>query len=155
MDSNGQIDWSKICVSGQSQGGGHAYVISKFHQVARVIMTGSPKDYSYYFRRPAKGFDSNTKTPLDRYFAFNHVADTVGGCNNAQQMEILQQMGLTNLGIADADKPTPNYNHAHIILTDVQLENMSDPRLLHNAPLNGNLYVSPPVWRYMLMEPVR
>ncbi len=75
LDRNGQVQWQKICVAGQSQGGGHAYVISKIHEVARVIMTGSPKDYSHYFRAPAKGFDSNTRTPLDRYFTFNHASD--------------------------------------------------------------------------------
>jgi len=155
LDRSGQIDWRKICVAGQSQGGGHAYVISKFHEVARVIMTGSPKDYSHYFRGPAKGFDTSTRTPLDRYFAFNHVEDTLGACNHAQQMEILQQMGLTQLGIADADHPSQNYHHAHIIVTDVQLENMGDPKLLHNVPLNGNITICPPVWRYMLTEPVQ
>ncbi len=155
LDSYGKIDWGKICVSGQSQGGGHAYIIAKYHAVARVIMTGSPKDFSHYFRAPARGFDSSTRTPLDRMFAFNHAEDTMGACNHAQQMEILQQMGLTQYGIADADHPAANYNHARIIVTDVQLENMNDPKLLHNVPLNGNIPVCPPVWRYMLTEPVR
>jgi len=155
LDRNGQICWNKICVAGQSQGGGHAYVISKFHEVARVIMTGSPKDYSHYFGGPAKGFDSNTKTPLDRYFTFNQIEDTVGACDHTQQMQILQQIGLTKFGTANADQPSSNYNHAHIIVTDAQPENVISPKQLHNVPLNGNISICPPVWRYVLTEPVQ
>ncbi len=153
LDRNGQINWENIAVAGQSQGGGHAYVISKYHQVARVIMTGSPKDYSHYFNKPAKGFDSSTKTPLDRYFAFNHFEDRIGACNYTQQMEILQQMGLTRYGIADADRTASNYNHAHIIVTNVELGN--NPKQYHGAALNAAIVSSPPVWRYMLTEPVQ
>ncbi len=151
LDKDKKIDWQKIAVSGHSQGGGHAYVISKFHKVARVITFGSPKDYSFYFNRPAKGFDSDTRTPLDRYFAFNHVKDPKGPY--AREVEILQQIGLTKLGVAMVDN-TVNYNHAHVLFTDVPI-NGSNPNLYHGSVLNADLPVCLPVWRYMLSEPVQ
>jgi hypothetical protein len=162
LEPNGEPKWSKIGFCGQSQGGGHAAIIAKVHEVARVIMFGSPKDYSFRLSAPAKGFDTNTKTPLDRYFAFNHMEDKVGACNHQQQMEIFNQMGLTALGIADADHPTANYNHAHLIFTDGQLPDMTQMPRIHNFAINNTTVLSsngqlicPPVWKYMLTEPAK
>ncbi|MBU6455533.1 MAG: hypothetical protein KGS72_27420 [Cyanobacteria bacterium REEB67] len=162
LEADGAPKWSSIAVAGQSQGGGHAYVISKIHPVARVIFFGSPKDYSFRFRAPAGGFDSNTKTPLSRYFAFNHIEDRQGGCNHEQQMEIFKKIGLTTYGIADADHPTPAYNRAHLIFTDGQLADMSQMPQIHNFAVNNATVLSssgkpicPPVWNYLLTEPVK
>jgi hypothetical protein len=150
LDSNKQINWNKVIISGQSQGGGHAYVISKDHTLARVLMFGSPKDYSFYFKRPAKGFDSNTKTPLKRYFAFNHVEDNANGCSHDQQSEIFQQLGLDHLGEVTAEQAKGNYNHAHLIYTDAPV----DGGKYHGSVIKGQLPVCVPVWKYMLTEPV-
>ncbi len=79
----------------------------------------------------------------------------IAGCSHAQQMEILQQMGLTQFGIADADHPMLNYNYGHIIVTNAEVPDMTDPKQFHNAPLNGNIPVCPPVWRYILTMPVQ
>jgi hypothetical protein len=153
LDRNQQIDWSKVAVSGQSQGGGHAYVISKYYSVARVLCFGSPKDYSFRFMRPAEGFDGNTRTPLARYFAFNHMRDTAGGCNHDEQLQIFQQIGLTRFGSADADR-SQNFNHAHLIYTDAPIST-SNPKAYHGSVIKGALPICVPVWTYMLTEPVQ
>ena len=157
-----QIDWRKFVVSGHSQGGGHAMVIAKYHEVARVIGFGSPKDFSHHFHRPANGFDTNSKTPMNRYFTFNHLEDSIAGCSHDLQMRILKQMGLTNLGVADADKTTPPYNHAHVLITDIQLEDMKNMGAIHGAPVCYASSLTPtlqtidlPAWKYMLTAPVR
>jgi hypothetical protein len=141
------IEWSKVCVSGASQGGGHAYLIAKHHSVSRVLMLASPKDYSFYFERPPKDFDSNTQTPIGRMFAFNHVRDNGNGCTHAQQRETLQQMGLTRLGIAEIEKAAPDFNDAHVLYTDVSLPT----RAYHGAVLKRQFER---VWTYMLTEKV-
>ncbi len=154
VDRQGQIDWSKIVISGHSQGGGHSYVIAKIHPVARVIEFGSPKDYSFYFRRPAGGFDSDTKTPLGRFFAFNHMQDRAGNCTHDMQMEILKQMRLTDQGMVEADTPNTDFHHAHLIFTNEPVPNMTSPKQFHTSVINGVLSVDPQVWVYMLTEPV-
>ncbi|MGB6063677.1 MAG: hypothetical protein WBG50_02650 [Desulfomonilaceae bacterium] len=141
------IEWNKVCVSGASQGGGHAYIIAKYHPVSRVIMLASPKDYSLYFQRPPKGFDSNTQTPIGRMFAFNHVRDNGNGCTHAQQRKTLQQMGMTRLGIAEIEKAGPDFNHAHVLYTDVSLPT----RTYHGSVLKRRFER---VWIYMLTEKV-
>ncbi len=159
---SGEPKWGNIGFCGQSQGGGHAYVISKIHPVSRVIFFGSPKDYSFHFNAPAKGFDTDTKTPAKCYFGFNHMEDKQGNCDHKQQLAIFKQMGLTALGIADADHPTPSYNHAHLIFTDGQLPDMTQMPRIHNFAINNTTVLSangkpicPPVWHYMLTEPVK
>jgi hypothetical protein len=146
-----EIRWRSVAVAGQSQGGGHSYMLGKNHELARVLMFGSPKDYSFRFDAPAKGFDANTRTPTKRFFAYNHVRDTAGGCDHEQQAKIFKQIGLNKLGIATADNPLPSFGHAHVLYTDVVLQDSSK---LHGAPLNGHVAANPPVWKYMLTEPV-
>jgi len=147
----GGVRWRMVAVAGQSQGGGHSYMLGKSHGVARVLMFGSPKDYSFHFDAPAKGFNSNTQTPLKRFFAYNHVRDNGNGCTHEQQMKVLRQIGLPALGIADADNPQPSYGHARVLYTNVDLKNSTR---FHGSVLNGRLAVNPPVWKYMLTEPV-
>jgi len=147
----GGVLWRMVAVAGLSQGGGHSYMIGKNHEVARVLMFGSPKDYSFRFEAPAKGFDSKTKTPLRRFFAYNHVRDNGNGCTHEQQKRILGQIGLLDLGISDVDNPPPSFGHAHVLYTDANLGNSTK---FHGSVLKGSLRVNPPVWKYMLTEPV-
>jgi hypothetical protein len=144
------VRWRMVVVAGQSQGGGHGYILGKNHEVARVLMFGSPKDYSFRFDAPARGFDSHTATPLRRFFAYNHVRDNGNGCTHGQQMKILRQIGLLDLGVADADHPQPSYGHAHVLFTDADLAGST---AFHGSVLKGGL-VNPAVWKYMLTEPV-
>lgn len=151
LDREGAIQWRSIVAAGQSQGGGHAYMLGKNHEVARVLMFGSPKDYSFRFDAPAKGFDGDTKTPLSRLFAYNHMRDNGNGCNHEQQLKILRKIGLTDLGTASVDRPTRSYGHAHVLFTDANLQNAAN---FHGAAMNPRLAVNPPVWKYLLTEPV-
>ena len=151
LDERGGIRWRKIAVSGHSQGGGHACVIAKTREVARVLALGSPKDYSFYFKRPAKGFDTKSATPLERYFTFNHLRDNGNGCSHAQQMEILDQMGLTALGVVDADKAGPDFDHGRVLITNVDIHGTR----FHGSVLNAGHAVCRRAWKYALTEPVR
>lgn len=143
------IQWRRIAVAGQSQGGGHSYMIGKNHEVARVIMFGSPKDYSFRYHEPARGFDSNTRTPLKRFFAYNHARDDGHGCSHAQQQEILRQIGLMALGVADVDRAAPPFGHAHVLYTDADVASGK----FHGAPLRKDLSANPIAWKYLLTEP--
>jgi hypothetical protein len=138
-------------VAGQSQGGGHAYVLGKNHEVARVVMLGSPKDYSFRLHAPAKGFDAHTETPLKRFFAYNHVRDNGNGCTHEQQAEILRQIGLPDLGVAEVDHSPPAFGHARVLYTNVDLGNS---KRFHGSVLKGSLGVNRVVWKYILTEPV-
>ncbi|HTO76961.1 MAG TPA: hypothetical protein VMQ61_12870 [Thermoanaerobaculia bacterium] len=151
LTPGGGIRWRKIAVAGHSQGGGHAYMIGKNHEVARVLMFGSPKDYSFHFDAPARGFDANTRTPLRRFFAYNHVRDNGNGCTHEQQMKILRQITPIELGTADADRGPASYGHARVLTTNVDL---GASTRFHSSVLNGSLPGNPPLWKYLLTETV-
>lgn len=146
----GGIHWRAVAVSGLSQGGGHSYMLGKNHELARILMFGSPKDFSFHFGRPAKGFDSRTKTPPTRFFAYNHVRDNGNGCNHDQQKRILQQIGLTNLGVAEVDGAAPPFGHARVLYTNADIGHSTK---FHGSVLGGKIRANPAVWKYMLSEP--
>lgn len=150
LTASREIDWSKIAISGQSQGGGHAYVISKIHPVARVLMFGSPKDYSFNSNQPATGFDSDTKTPLTHYFAFNHIKDSGHGCSHEQQSAIFDRLKLKPLGVIIAEQTKGDYKHAHLIYTDLPVESGN----FHGSVIQGKMETCKPTWKYMLTESV-
>jgi hypothetical protein len=151
LGRDGGIQWRLVAAAGHSQGGGHSYMLGKDHEVDRVLLFGSPKDYSFHFDAPARGFDANTKTPLDRFFVYNHVGDNKNGCTHLEQLKIVRQIGLVDLGVADADTEKLTNSHAHVIYTNTALQRPAD---FHSCILNGNLSINQPVWEYMLTAPV-
>ncbi|MFC6645112.1 BPSS1187 family protein [Granulicella cerasi] len=66
-----QPKWSRIAVSGQSQGAGMAAFIAKQHEVPRVILFSSPLDFQGNLRNPrfAPWLRDKSVTPLDRWYA--------------------------------------------------------------------------------------
>lgn len=154
LASDGSIKWESIAVAGQSQGGGHAALIALHHRVARVICTGSPKDYSVTHAAPAAWLSLESATPKSRFFTFNHRQDHQG-CSPEQQMENLRALGLDQNGApVDVDRAKPPYQHSRILTTNypgTKLESTA----AHTSVMNPrNADVFGPVWRYLLIEPV-
>jgi hypothetical protein len=151
-----EINWEKLILSGQSQGGGHAPLMAKFHKVSRVIMFSAPKDWNRSADKPAKWYGEG-KTPLKSYFAFNHIQDKQG-CDYQQQLENLKTLGLFQFGEPiDVDKVAPPFSNSRILVTDypgkpltsieAHTSLMGDGR----TPLDkdGVPYFKP-IWIYML-----
>ncbi|NJN64844.1 MAG: hypothetical protein HC882_08155 [Acidobacteria bacterium] len=69
----GQPRWERIVVAGHSQGGGHAPVIAKYREVARVNMLSAPNDF--IGAALANWLDDPHVTPASRYFGFSHVRE--------------------------------------------------------------------------------
>ncbi len=148
------LAWRKVILAGHSQGGGHAQLMAKDHEVARVVQLGSPKDYNQKHGRPARWYGGGA-TPARRMFAFVHEQDTQA-CSYAQQLENLRVSGLTTL--ADTDKVAPPYNHAQILTTNYPGKSINSASahlmlvfdfMLPRAPVSYR-----PVWSYLLTEPV-
>ncbi len=117
LTGKNELKWENIILTGQSQGGGHAPLMAKHRKVARVIMYSSPKDYDVQKGRPAAWYGKG-KTPLDRFFSFNHMQDKQG-CNYVQQLEILKSLGSYEFGEpVDVDKTAPPYKNSRILITN-------------------------------------
>mgnify|MGYP000448051374 CR=1 FL=1 len=156
VNSKGELRWENLVLTGQSQGGGHAPLMAKFNKVARVIMYSSPKDYDVQRGRPAAWY-TNGKTPIDRFFSFNHMQDKQG-CDYKPQLEILWTLGSYKFGEpADVDKVRPPFGNSRILVTnypgtsitsaEAHTMIMGDARTPMGA--DGNPLFKP-VWIYML-----
>ena len=118
LTDKGEIRWENIAVGGQSQGGGHAVLIAIKHRVARVICTGSPKDFSQKRNRPAAYYSEKSATPKERFFAFNHNQDYTGDTYPEQLRQNLQALGLNKLGpVVDVDTTAAPYGHTRMLFT--------------------------------------
>lgn len=154
LADDGSVKWESIAVAGQSQGGGHAALIALHHRVARVICTGSPKDYSVAHDAPAAWLGMKSATPKARFFTFNHRQDHQG-CSPEQQSENLRALGLDQLGPAvDVDREKPPYRHSRMLTTNYPGTKL-DSRTAHTSVMNPrNEDVFRRVWTYLLTEPV-
>jgi hypothetical protein len=65
-------DWSRMVVSGLSQGAGMAALIAKDHEVLRVVLFSSPWDWTGPARAPAPWLSKPSATAPDRWFAEYH-----------------------------------------------------------------------------------
>lgn len=131
LDANDGIVWSKIAFAGHSQGGGHAALIAKYHQVARVLCFASPKDN---YRTPtaanpqylgviAPWINQDNLTPSEKYFTFTHSVDSTGA-TPAEQLAIFNLLGLNQIAASiNVDANTAPYNNSRILLTSLATAN--------------------------------
>ena len=74
---DGQPDWSRIAVAGQSQGGGMAELLGQRFDLARVVSFSGGWDLSSAppKERIATWYDRPAATPADRWFGTYHVRE--------------------------------------------------------------------------------
>jgi hypothetical protein len=141
------LEWRKLILSGGSQGGGHAALMAMRHEVARVLMFGSPKDFNVHFQKPAKWFSGPSVTPLDRFFSFVHSADEGHGCTYPQQLENYRALTLLpRYPVVNVDDTPPPYRHSRL-LTSTRPQFAPHPSVIQDAAYRD-------VWTYLLEEAV-
>ena len=158
LTRDNELNWERLVLTGQSQGGGHAPLMAKYHKVARVIMYSSPKDYDVAKGRPAKWY-AKGKTPLDRFFSFNHMQDKQG-CDYTQQLEVLRTMGSYQFGgPVNVDTTRPPYSNSRILVTNHPGTAISSAEAHTMIMGDGRTPTGPgrvplfePVWTYMLTK---
>jgi hypothetical protein len=86
------------------------------HEVARVLMFGSPKDFNVRLGKPGRWYPGRNATPLDRFFSFVHSGDEGHGCTYSQQLENNRALGLLpRYSVIDVDRTPPPYRHSRLL----------------------------------------
>lgn len=149
---NGQINWSKVIVSGHSQGGALAGVIGKFYPVKRIVMF-SMVDFMNNGKIPTW-----EKRPANNanYYALINQSDELVPWGRTKP--IWTAVGwLTYGNYLNVDYNNPPYNNTHMLITTVKPTSTSvDP--YHNAtgvdsyiPKNAaGKYIYEKAWEYFL-----
>jgi hypothetical protein len=151
---DGQPKWSRIAISGHSQGGGEAALIAKLKLVARVVMFSAPVDGAPGSQ--AMPWLSTHRTPATRYYGLAHNREAV---NLPAIQANWDAIGLTTFGAAVRPEASePPYDFTHMLITDVQPQGGFVGNNAHNSTAADPLTPLGPdgtpllrdAWRYML-----
>lgn len=114
--SAGAVDWSKVTVSGHSQGGGHAGVMAKNLALDRVVYFASPADWSTTADAPAPWTSRPNLTAASRQFGLTHVSDPLVPVTRLAA--IWRNLGLEAFGPAvQAELSSAPYAGTHMLST--------------------------------------
>jgi hypothetical protein len=128
---NGEPNWSRIVVSGLSQGAGMAAYIAKRKAVARVVLFSSPWDYIGASRELAPWIGEPSATPPDRWFAEYHRRENTAALL-ARSYKVLQ-IPSDHIRVFDLDLP-------------------KDMKIKSNNPYHGSTVRIPayePEWQFL------
>ena len=75
LNPENRLEWSRILVSGLSQGAGMAAFIAKTYPVYRVVLFSSPWDITGRDKHPAPWLSKPSATPPDRWWAERHAKE--------------------------------------------------------------------------------
>ncbi|MBE9511697.1 MAG: T9SS type A sorting domain-containing protein [Bacteroidetes bacterium] len=151
------LDWSKIVVSGHSQGSGHSAYLAKFFQVERNVMFSGPNDYSSHYNRSAHWLRQAGVTPTSKQFVFLHLRDEA--VPFSQQFENISGMGMLQTNDTNIiDNVLPPYSNSHCLYSNIE---PSVSGKYHSStcvgiytPMDSGDTVFLPVWQYMLTTSV-
>jgi hypothetical protein len=142
-------DWSKIIISGHSQGAGHACYLAKQYYVDRVLMFSGPNDYSNFYSTSAHWLRQNGTTDTNKHFVYLSLLDETVAFSK-------QFVNITGLGMLVNDDTTyvdnisSPYNNSHCLYT-TQTPGLAI--LNHNVPIKQSS-INSNVWTYMLTLPI-
>lgn len=150
------MDWSKVVLSGHSQGGGHAGVMAKLFEASRACYFASPPDWD---GGPADWMGKPNLTPASAQFGFTHLADPL--VPYSQLSLIWQDVGLGAPGSAvSVDGNSAPFSNSHILTTNASSPGGNSDLAIHSTtvadaftPINPD--GSPqfrPVWDYLCFQ---
>ncbi|HZT05483.1 MAG TPA: hypothetical protein VFC51_00490 [Chloroflexota bacterium] len=160
---DGAPEWSAIRLGGHSEGGTHATLIARDHDLARLCVFESPVDLvgpPNGLRHLAPWISARGATPADRIYGFRHVHTSSTSWPAFEGAWGL--LGLDTFGpLVDVDTVAPPYNGSHHLTTDAAPAVSDDtPNLTHRSVVEDRLTpktasgapLFAPVWQYACLS---
>lgn len=149
------VNWTKIVVSGHSQGGGHAGIIARFHPVLRAVMLAA-YDFNFSVNAPVNWIarpetTPNASTP-DKFWGFSHRRDEKVNFT-ILSTRVWPAYGMPQFGpVVNVDNALPPYANSHSLTSNIECGVFhgcvaGDVRLVRDQ--NG-VPVYKPVWQYLM-----
>lgn len=105
--SGSEPDWSKIVIAGHSQGGGHAFYISKIRTVDRAISFASI-DWNALLGKSADWVKMTGATSVSKLYSINSIYDEVFSYTNVRTQ--LNDMGISGNPVSIDNNNSPYSN---------------------------------------------
>jgi hypothetical protein len=146
LTSVNAVQWSKVIVSGHSQGSGHACYLAKKFLTDRLVMLSGPNDYSTYFGSSASWLAQSSLTPINKYYSLLHTQDEI--VPFAYQVANNKAMGLLSATESPTlvDNLSAPYANAHSLSLNI-------PAISYHNSTVGQNPILPNIWTYMLITP--
>lgn len=90
--ADGAPDWTKIVLSGHSQGAGHVAIMAQDEDVARVALLAGPNDGGRGSNTSSRWVDNVRATPEAEWYALGHVDDA----SKARQLDAWLRLEIPN-----------------------------------------------------------
>lgn len=149
------INWTRVVVSGHSQGGGHAGIIARFHPVLRSLMFAA-MDFNAQTGQPANWIAQPSTTPnastADKFWGFAHRRDEQVNFT-ILSTRVWTAYGMPQFGaIINVENSAAPFDNSHSLTSNIECENFHgcvavDARLVRDQ--NG-IPIYKPVWQYLL-----
>lgn len=139
----GKPRWSKIIISGISHGASSSAVIGIHRLVHGVVSLSGPLDSGQAWLKKAP------LTPLERFFAFSHTADS----QHPGHLQSFADMGLPGEPVS-VDGASPPYGGSHRLISSAATNDGHGSTQAGGSspkdPNGGYLYL--PVWKTMYLD---
>jgi len=148
------INWSKVIVSGHSQGGGHAGILGRYHSVVRVVMFAA-MDFNGLTQTPANWIAHPETTPNasspDKFWGFSHTRDEAINFN-LLTTSIWPAYGMPQFGaVVNVDGMSPPYTNTHSLTSNIECTSFHGCVAVDSSiVLENGVPVFKPVWEYLL-----
>lgn len=153
LATSNTLNWSKIAVSGHSQGAGHAAYLAKYYAVERCALFSGPNDYSVFYNKSGRWLRQAGVTPPNKQFAFLHLQDEI--VPFSQQYANVKGLGLLQtIDSVKTDNASPPYGNARCLYSNLPAaisgQYHGSTAVAIYTPLNAGNAIFLPVWQYML-----
>ena len=152
--------WSKLIVSGHSQGGGMAAMLAKTNVTDRCIVF-SDMDWWAVGNKPYKWMFTTPQTPVNNWYLFAHERDELLDFTNMQTCSAALDVSRYGAYVQVETATSASYSGRHFLASNLDPSSTNQPNPFHRCTVvdsatpmqaDGVTPVFKPVWDYLLLH---
>jgi len=158
--SGSTLLWSKLIVSGHSQGAGMAAMLAKTRVTARCVMF-SDMDWWKWGNQPYNWMSTTPQTPVNYWYLFAHERDELLDFTEMQTCAAALDVSRYGAYVQVETATSASYSGRHFLSTNLDPSSAAQTNPFHRCTVfdgatpmqaDGVTPVFKPVWDYMLLH---